>query len=376
MDEHSRQYRAYPWERLASLSAREVELSNRAARWVPGARESKWSSAFESFWSDLIGIPHQIECLGFSSYEAGRLARPAGDLFVTEFDFPVSHAPGLIAVDSSLAESWLDVVVGPAANARRVVDYDDRDAGVLTYLGIRAADFLTSRGAPPASVATRRIPPDAAFERISRSASVMEVDFVFTHERATGFVRIYVPEPMMTIFDEWAKRPFEVAAPVAEVTVVALASVGYSLLTEPEVKSLQPGDVVLAVQSALSGDDGALVVAGNALATKVGVTHANTTFEVVADLGGEMMMEEDRAKPDEVTGRMLQAVDLRADFVIGNVTMSVADLARMQPGRVFTVDRSVGEPVDVVVRDKVVAKGELVDVEGKVGVRIVSIAGR
>lgn len=46
--------------------------------------------------------------------------------------------------------------------------------------------------------------------------------------------------------------------------------------------------------------------------------------------------------------------------VLGAMTMQVASLGRLAPGAILSLDRKVGEPVDLVVSGQVVARGEIV----------------
>lgn len=46
--------------------------------------------------------------------------------------------------------------------------------------------------------------------------------------------------------------------------------------------------------------------------------------------------------------------------VLGTATMQVSALGRLVPGAIVSLDRKVGEPVDLVVNGQVVARGEIV----------------
>ena len=46
----------------------------------------------------------------------------------------------------------------------------------------------------------------------------------------------------------------------------------------------------------------------------------------------------------------------------------------LRPGQVIELSRSPGEPVDLVVAGKRIGKGELVEIDGELGVRILSLA--
>lgn len=58
---------------------------------------------------------------------------------------------------------------------------------------------------------------------------------------------------------------------------------------------------------------------------------------------------------------------------IGTAQLSAREWSQLGPGDVLTVGRRVKEPVSIRVSGVEVARGELVDVEGEVGVRILSL---
>ena len=52
------------------------------------------------------------------------------------------------------------------------------------------------------------------------------------------------------------------------------------------------------------------------------------------------------------------------------MTLSGRELLELRPGAVLPVGRPLAGPIDLSVGGRVIARGELVDVEGEVGVRI------
>jgi flagellar motor switch protein FliN len=59
--------------------------------------------------------------------------------------------------------------------------------------------------------------------------------------------------------------------------------------------------------------------------------------------------------------------------ILGSHRMSVGDMLRIQPGAVLELDRRVGEAIDIMVNDRLVARGEVVIVEDKLGVTMTEI---
>jgi len=85
----------------------------------------------------------------------------------------------------------------------------------------------------------------------------------------------------------------------------------------------------------------------------------------------EVPVEESPAE-DEVL-KMTADVPVHLVAVIGRTTISVKDMMNFQLGHVIDLGRPPGETVDLVASGKLFARGELVDIDGKLGVRIVKI---
>ncbi len=70
---------------------------------------------------------------------------------------------------------------------------------------------------------------------------------------------------------------------------------------------------------------------------------------------------------------MLLDVEMDICIELGRTEMSIKRILEMAPGSIIELDRMAGEPVDLVVNNKVVAKGEVVIVDENFGIRIVSL---
>jgi flagellar motor switch protein FliN len=88
----------------------------------------------------------------------------------------------------------------------------------------------------------------------------------------------------------------------------------------------------------------------------------------------------DVAYHDEDQGARI-AADLEAVFdvpvqvsaVLGRSKMDVGELLKLGPGTVLELDRRVGEAIDIYVNNRLVARGEVVLVEDKLGVTMTEI---
>ncbi len=59
--------------------------------------------------------------------------------------------------------------------------------------------------------------------------------------------------------------------------------------------------------------------------------------------------------------------------VLGNTQMPIGDLLKLGPGTVLELDRKVGEAIDIFVNNRLVARGEVVLVDERLGVTMTEI---
>jgi len=70
---------------------------------------------------------------------------------------------------------------------------------------------------------------------------------------------------------------------------------------------------------------------------------------------------------------MLLDVTLPVTVELGHTTLQIKDVLKLGRGSVIELEKSVGEYVDLVVNNKVIAKGEVVVIEENFGFRIVEL---
>ena len=101
-------------------------------------------------------------------------------------------------------------------------------------------------------------------------------------------------------------------------------------------------------------------------------TRENMTFEEMSPAGKG-------AGPDsyiERTAADLEAVfdvPVRSSVVLGRTKMPVSALLKLDTGTVIELDRQVGEAVEIFINERLVARGEIVLVDGKLGVTMTEI---
>jgi flagellar motor switch protein FliN/FliY len=84
-----------------------------------------------------------------------------------------------------------------------------------------------------------------------------------------------------------------------------------------------------------------------------------------------------RSPADESkTFDLLLDVELQVSVSFGHAQVPLKDVLKLTTGSIVELDRAVVEPVDIVVNNCVIAKGEVVVVEGNFGVRIQQVISR
>lgn len=74
-----------------------------------------------------------------------------------------------------------------------------------------------------------------------------------------------------------------------------------------------------------------------------------------------------------VTLEAVYDIPVQLSVVLGRTSMQVNQLLKLGRGAVIELDRKVGEPIDIYVNNRLVARGEVVVVEDRIGVTMTEI---
>ncbi len=92
--------------------------------------------------------------------------------------------------------------------------------------------------------------------------------------------------------------------------------------------------------------------------------------------GGTALLNQGEEPEQTHTAKDLDAVydiPVQLSAVLGKATMQVAQLLKLGRGAVVELDRKVGEAIDIYVNNRLVARGEVVVVEERLGVTMTEI---
>ena len=70
---------------------------------------------------------------------------------------------------------------------------------------------------------------------------------------------------------------------------------------------------------------------------------------------------------------LIMDVPLEVTVELGRTKKSIAEILDFAPGTIIELDKIAGEPIDVLVNGKFVAKGEVVVIEENFGIRVTEI---
>ena len=98
---------------------------------------------------------------------------------------------------------------------------------------------------------------------------------------------------------------------------------------------------------------------------------SNAPQQVVERAAFDQLRADGRAETKNID--MLLDVTLPISIELGRTALKIEDILNLGPGSVVELDKLAGEPVDLLVNDKLMARGEVVVVDENFGVRITTM---
>ncbi len=154
-------------------------------------------------------------------------------------------------------------------------------------------------------------------------------------------------------------------------------SVRFQQVEAPE--NFQSAETILHVEAPItaSGVEGKLFwmldpstcgwMLGESEGTDAGRSEPFGSLEAPTSFGGSSMVA------DTAGIELLLDIPLEISVELGRLKMLIRDVLDLGTGSIVEIDRAAGEPVDVMVNGRLVAKGEVVVIEDNFGVRITEI---
>jgi len=360
---------AFPWHALPRVSAAHVRAAARVRRAFPTVR----ASAIAAQLSTLIGHPVDIDVrrVHVGRVELGQ--RGGVILFVAGSDAFAIELEGelALAAASSLAGGKL-----PKIARGRSIDPEvmGATAGIAQWLARSSSvDAAIDAIDPPSSVLQARL---------GQSALLIDAVVRVGVLRSSARIALAIPEldrtPPLAAMDTLHR--------LGDTPLSLPVVIGHGTARAAELTGLGEGDVVV-VEHRLDGC--ALIAAGASSGTRaieiepgrVRVLEGRVELAAASppnDNGEPMTSPSDTSATMQLPAleegarlaEDLAELPLAVRVELGSATLAAREWATLAPGDVITLDRRVGDPVSLRIGTRVVARGELVEVDGAIGVRI------
>jgi len=386
---------AVDWRRLDRVSDAERHAFNCLSSVLPPQRS--WPAiegALQKHMEQLIDVAHDVDIVGVDTAMTGGASMELPDGMWTWASMPPDGRRFVAGADRPLANAWIG-----AADGDQPIVGDDFQFGILSFL---IAEFCTAFARqvrwPSARWAVNPLSRrDLLALLLGGELPVMELSFDVTVGNRRGPLRLWLPQRLIRGLghhlddtDQGLEAPDHAWwADVALSLPVAAASAD---LRQSEWDRLAIGDIVIAEDHGIAAghicpgadDDGAQIAADHWAIT--GRIHAGDDdswkFEINA-LTLQCHREPDMDDTsDEATNQHQQgpALDVPVDKAaitlqihLGSIDMTISELNRLRSGQVLDCNRPVGSPVDLVVQGANVGSGELVQIDGRLGIRILEL---
>ncbi len=206
------------------------------------------------------------------------------------------------------------------------------------------------------------------FETPPEEEPGVSIECVLDLTGAAGIIEIFLPGRLLT---EIRHLRGDSQFPSIPATWLVLAAIGYSDLTLQELADLEVGDVLLVASAHRL-----------LLPAAQGVERGWEAVPVESDPPGlridnyfersNLAMESEAAVPEQKDFQKpnLATLPVRVHIVLSQLEMGLAELNKLRPGSILELDRQKSEPVQLAVNGKILGAGELVEIEGRLGVRI------
>ena len=144
--------------------------------------------------------------------------------------------------------------------------------------------------------------------------------------------------------------------------------VGWVDLSARALGEIEPSDVLVLDECLLSRDSQLLLRLGSSVALRCQL--ADQQLKVIEGVHEIMSDPLDAAASAAAT---LDDVPVRLTFDLGEREIALGELRSLQPGYLFNLGRDPRSTVTIRANGRVVGDGELVDIEGRVGVSVLSL---
>ena len=192
----------------------------------------------------------------------------------------------------------------------------------------------------------------------------------------TTHTLLVTPNPM--IMELLSHLPAHIQSTMPDIPIWAELILGRSILSRPEVNALSTGDIVF-LQQHVTGQQ--MVVRATRHTAFVGEAEGNRVtirqrMELMEEQHPEAQEHPEQVEHEHPQQPGVDMADLPVEllFEIGRQQFSAAEIQAMQEGYIFDLERPIEQPVRIRANGKVIAECQLVQIENRLGARIISLS--
>jgi type III secretion system YscQ/HrcQ family protein len=359
--------RPYPFSELARVARAQVDAGRVLLRFLPLEPGASFADV-----ERLFGGPMRLEVVDAGAHPARALAAGAHGALVK------LAAPGgrwaLVEAEPRLVIRLAQRLLGLDENeelaAPRPLTPAEEGVFELVMATLTEGQPLRVEGVIGQAEAA------ALLEGVRADGWLLTLEARIETPAGGGWGRLYAPDALRLALPPpragaaWFARRER----LAEARVDLRLELGRAALRRDELAALEVHDVVVLARTAVRDVSGGPVLLGlgrGAFAARL-EGQALTISEPFRLTPGATMIEEPEEKA-EGGETLLGELPVELVCELGRVTMTGRELIELRPGAVIPVGRPLSGPVDLTVGGRVVARGELVDVEGEMGVRVTQL---
>ncbi len=434
----SMNWRPYRFENLERISRSEALLTQRLEWLIPSAAvtgrvgegvQKRLKELFDAEARMFVDYVHVIR--------PKELRKLVADPTFLAVMAPAPHKTrGFLEVELSLAHAMIDELLGGGGEAVALRPLTDIEEGVMGFVVLEALKALAPNmepGLPRLRLEGIAKRVEDAIAILGEEPHLVVVQLKATLGPHAGFVRLFVPQTLVGMTnppqngaERRARRAAETRANLTRLEGVKTwmrAEVGHAEVSGRDLAALGAGDVVLVDELSARVDRGEAGTArlkvgqGKAarldaqlfvddgrykariLGLRFGEDARHTTNPADDEAAGgshdgeppvedgpaedapedaepsERRKVEDPSTLKSEGAELLNDIPLQIAVELARVPVTAEEVVSLKVGQVVDLNRVPGEPVDLSVNGKIVARGELVEVEGHLGVRILSLTG-
>jgi flagellar motor switch protein FliM len=313
----------------------------------------------------------------------------------------------IVDMDAGLCALAIDRILGGAGDAARMQrPWTDVETGILSFVLLQLIAQVQAgmHSGRELSLTLDRVVTslDTVAEIVDQASGYHQLGYRLDLGGRIGYGRILIPDGLVSErFSATPKTPTPTAQELVgmrrnllclrDAAVQFRAIVTHLDLSLDDIANVEVGDIIVLEEHRLKktpdGIEGEVYLKlGSAkhahLVARLNYETSGTHLEIIdmvstAHLEEEPMAEGDNAPETQdnlaETEGLLRDVDASVAVELGRIRMSTAQVIRLKKGQMLRLARSPNDPVDLVVNGKLFAKGELIEVDGELGVRLTQL---